>query len=226
MKSIYLHLGLGLFFTSCVKDQPQYNVDTGTNYYPTKIGTFVEYDVTEIYHDGPVNIHDTSVYQLKEIIESEFIDNSGQTTYRIERYKRDSSHHSWQISDVWFANKSNSRLEKVEENQRFIKLIFPTREGESWDGNAANNMNPWDYEITGIDEVKTHGLLNYDSCLTVNQRNFTPGIYFIERAEEVFAKNIGLVSKYYKVVTINGIDTADVTGGNELYMTSYLYGIE
>ena len=84
----------------------------------------------------------------------------------------------------------------------------------------------WDYEITGLDEIKTFGLLNYDSCLTVNQRNFTPGIYFIERAEEVFAKNIGLVSKYYKVVTINGIDSTDVTGGNELYMTSYLHGIE
>ena len=218
-------IGVILFLiTSCRKDPVSF--DVGYQYYPVEIGKFVEYNVTEIFHDDVVGIHDTSIYQLKEVLESTFIDNEGRESYRMGRYKRDSSHHTWSLSDFWVVTLTNERLEKVEENQRFIRLTFPVKESEKWDGNALNQDKTADYEYLTSDEEMVVGGFNFPKTTTVRHVDFRPGVLFHEYEQEIYAENVGLTQIYSKIIEINLFDTLDVVKGTELYQTITAYGVE
>src|SRR5690606_37036466 len=123
-------------------------------------------------------------YQLKELLESTFIDNAGRLVYRLERFKRDSSHHEWQIADVWMVTNTDLRLEKTEENVRILKLIFPVKEGESWDGNAYNNEQEVDYEYASVNEALSLGNFTFMETATVIQKDFKGGPFFHEDVRE------------------------------------------
>jgi len=42
----------------------------------------------------------------------------------------------WLLKNVWYSVKTDKNVERVEENIRYIKLIFPIRNNAKWDGNA------------------------------------------------------------------------------------------
>lgn len=184
------------------------------SYFPTEIGTWTEYEVREIIHDSGVG-SDTSYYYLREVVAEEFIDNQGRVTFRIERFKKDSLNGTYAISDVWYSNLTNTRAEKVEENVRFIKLVFPISDNKSWDGNAANTEIEWDYEYDSLHMERTYNNLYFDSTIKVQQiDNVNPIQHQV--AFEVYANYIGLIRKSY----IN-IENGD---GSELEMTIIDYG--
>src|SRR4030095_7714907 len=95
------------------------------SYFPTKVGHEVIYDVSLITKDEFSGAQDTDIYQVKQVIESEFQDNQGRLTQRLERYRRNTPNDQWVISDVWTSNLTNSRAEQMEENISYIKLAFP-----------------------------------------------------------------------------------------------------
>jgi hypothetical protein len=145
---------------------------------------------------NPVKI--TKHYQLKEYIESNFIDNSGRNTQRIERYIRKNDTTQWIIRNVWYANSINNNIEKVEDNIRYVKLIFPIKIHKQWDGNAFNVFDMQKYEYTSIENPYVVNGINYPNTLTVTQKDETSLIHK-DYAVEVYAKNIGLIYKrsYY-----------------------------
>ena len=54
-----------------------------------------------------------------------YIDGEGDIAFQLHRFwKQDSTEH-YQIKDVWSAKKTASSVEQVEENIRFVKMIFP-----------------------------------------------------------------------------------------------------
>jgi len=46
------------------------------------------------------------------------------------------------------------------------------------------------------------------------------------RKYEVYAKNVGLISKFYKDLKISGFDTTNVQSGTELFYTFIGYGFQ
>ncbi|HIA11293.1 MAG TPA: hypothetical protein EYN41_09460 [Flavobacteriales bacterium] len=184
-----------LILVSCKKDDPV-KIDVGHSYFPVEIGSWIIYDVdSTVWNDFDVpSVVTNYQYQIKEVIESAFIDDEGREALRWERYKRDTVTDPWVIKDVWIANKTVSTAEKVEENERFIKLIFPVRLAKIWDGNAANTMDEWDYQYTEVDAPKTIGGLSFDSTLTVAQQDFNTWVTY-DFFEEYYAKNVGMVYK-------------------------------
>ena len=108
-------------------------------YFPLEVDSWVEYDVLDIVHTEFGS--DTTIYQLKEITTEEFLDLEGRLTYRIERYWRADVSLEWSIKDVWYSNITKTTAEKVEENVRFTKMIFPINDTKYWDGNAFNNLD-------------------------------------------------------------------------------------
>jgi hypothetical protein len=90
----------------------------------------------------------------------------------------------------------NFRAIQVEENIDFIKLIFAPKIGDTWNGNAYNMLNVWDYEYTSVDSRDTINTLILDSVLTVVQKD-DANIIEREYAEEKYARGIGRVSKTY-----------------------------
>lgn len=214
---------LSLIIFSCKKDKDE-PVDFKYEYAPQTIGHFCVYDVMEITHDDAVNIHDTTIYTLKEKIESSFIDAQGQPSLRIERSKLDTNG-NWVISDIWYSTRITSRYEKIEEDERFIRLAFPVKLDKEWNGNAYNQIGEWSYKYTDVDVPRVYNGLNFSQTARVLQID---EFNFVQRqlCYEVYAKNIGLVCKYYKYLTINAFDSTNIDKGDELYMNLLYYGVE
>lgn len=206
-------LGFISLFVACKKSDNQ-APNMYYTYFPTEINSWVEYEARTILHDADLG-SDTSYYYLKEIITEEFIDNQGRVTFRIERFKKDSIDGEYEISDVWYSNLSSKTAEVVEENIRFVKLVFPINKNKVWDGNAYNTDISWDYQYDSLHTSKSFNGLTFDSTITVEQiNNINP--FQNQVASEVYANYIGLVRKSY----IN-IENGD---GRELELTVINYG--
>ncbi|MBL4652727.1 MAG: hypothetical protein JKY53_07655 [Flavobacteriales bacterium] len=193
-----------IFFAACRKDKEVSTIDLGTDYFPREVGSWIIYDVDSIIHDDnddQQGFIDTVSYLLKEIIESEFTDTTGVLNQRIERYVKMSDTTDWVILDVWSSLVNKSRAEQVEENIKFIKLVFPPQNGDSWNGNAYNTLGEQDYEYTSVDVTETINDVALDSVLTIEQLN---DVNIIEReyAEEKYARGVGRVSRTYIFIDI------------------------
>ncbi len=191
------------------------------NYFPLDVGAWIEYEVVDIIHSQLGS--DTAEYQLKEIAAEEFLDNEGRLTYRIERYWRDDSNANWSIKDVWYSNKTKTTAEKVEENVRFTKLIFPINTSKYWDGNAYNNLEEWEYYYDSLHKPKVINNLSFDSTITVIQRD-NENVVEYEKVKEVYAVDIGLIYKSHIDLDINLSNILDINNGRELEIAVTGYG--
>ena len=181
-------------FLSCKKDDEPVIKQIDYSYYPLKTGNYIMYDVEEINIDKAIGVYDTTKYQLKEFIESQFIGSNGKTQYRIERYKRANDTVPWSITDVWSVYFLDNKLVKVEENIPVIKINFPVEQDKSWDGNKLNTLDSTLFTITNLDIADTVNSTVFDSVLTVTIAN-EESLIDKKLIYEKFAKNIGLVEK-------------------------------
>lgn len=221
-KLLFTTLFILLVF-SCKKSKEE-PVDFKYDYIPEKVGHYCIYNVTEIIHDDAVGMHDTTSYVLKEKIESMFTDDQGRPSMRIERFKQNASG-GWDIKDVWYGTRTTTRFEKIEEDERYIRMAFPVKTDQSWNGNAYNTLGEQSYKIKDVDVSRSFNSLNFTNTAFVSQMD---EFNFVQRqlAYEVYAKNVGLVSKYYKNISITGFDTTTALTGSELHMTIISYGVE
>lgn len=187
-----------LLTLACKKEKKAEAVDLGYTYFPTEIGQYVIYQVDSIsYNDffNPVKI-DTTHFQLKELVQSHFTDNEGRESDRLERYVRKNDSLPWVLRDVWYQTRTSTKAEKVEENVRFVKLIFPVQVNQKWNGNAFNPIGNYEYEYKTVDVKKTVNKISFDSTLTVNQildSNLIEKKYQLE----IYAKNVGMIYKRF-----------------------------
>jgi hypothetical protein len=192
--SLAIILAVTCFVWSCKKDKEVTVVDIGYEYFPSKVGTFVIYQVDSFYYNDFTSTIDTFQFQIKERIAENFVDLSKRPTQRIERFYRKNSTEAWIIKDVWFANRTSNTAEKVEENIRFVKIVFPLKKQQEWDGNRFNNLGNQNYILTKLNESYTLGSLKFDSIIQVTQ---AADSNLIEKkfAYEIYAKNVGLIYK-------------------------------
>lgn len=209
---------------SC-KKQDNTPIDQGYGYFPTEVGRYAIYEVMEINIDQAVSVNDTVTYQLKEKIESQFIDNQGRPSLRIERYSRLSDTLPWVIKDVWYATKTTTIVEKIEENVRYIKLAFPVKESQSWNGNNFTTLPAWNYQYSQIGSSFSVGALNFGNTVKVIQRDNFNFIEY-EKAWEVYADGVGLIKKQFKDLDINNGDSTNIRLGTILYQHILHYGTE
>jgi hypothetical protein len=197
IKFIDLVIIIGILAASCHKDNFDSTSFTGKSYFPLKTGNEIVYQITEITIDKTSAIYDTVSYQIKERVDSLFTDASGKPAYRLERYWRIDTTAQWVIKDVWVAQISDLNVQKVEENIRYVKLVFPVETEQMWDGNVYNDLDPQDYRILTVNIPETINDLSFDSVATVEQQN-EESLISKKYAVEKFANNIGLV---YKEIT-------------------------
>lgn len=197
MKTLKTILGLFLLLTiiySCSKDDP---VETyiGYEYFPTNVGHWIEYDVDSIIKDDFNGRSDTFQFQIREEIDSIFIDNSGAPTQRLERYKRQTATDPWTIYRVWTSTINSTNAQKTEDNYRYIKLVFPVSLYANWDGNAFNTKNEAEYEYSEVHQLINVNGLNFDSSLTVIQALDTTNLLSDVIEIEQYATNVGMIYK-------------------------------
>ncbi len=200
------------FFAGCKKDSDLPPTDMGYRYYPIQPGHWISYQVDSIAWDDFTATVDTFQFQIMERFESEFIDDQGRNSIRIERYKRDGDTSSWAIKDVWYSCRTTTTVEKTEENIRLLKMIFPIEDHKQWNGNIYNTLEAQDYEYTDVHTPMQYGSFHFDSTTRVLQREeYTQISENLE--EEVFATGVGLVYKRY--VNLEKLPTGQITKGTD-----------
>jgi hypothetical protein len=192
-----------------------YNVDSdlpyiGYEYFPTELGRFVEYRIDSIWRDdvigqiGSAEAH----YFLHDLNESAFTDEEGRPAVRVERSWKQNENGNYSIKDIWYRTRTSRIAEQNEENVVFVKHNFPIKLGKVWDGNSKNTLQTlqeiyrqsaipeqWDYQYINIHEPYTVNGFTFDSTVTVLQMD-RPAIFGLSMfAQEVYAKDIGLVHK-------------------------------
>jgi len=209
---------------SCKKSNPPFQFHY--NYFDLSEGRYIDYRVKEIHHDtGASNPHDTLNYLLRTVIGDTIIDNEGRIARKFYRYKRNSVIENWVLSDLWMALITNNRAELIEENQRIIKLVFKPTLTKEWNANSFNSFSELNCYYDDLHLEGNFNGFSFDSTLRVEQDDFISLVDY-RRKHETYAKGIGLVSKFYKHLTIQNFDTLNVKNGDELFYTLIGYGFE
>ncbi|MDI9340834.1 MAG: hypothetical protein QM534_09735 [Sediminibacterium sp.] len=201
-----------LAFLSCRKKNKDAAepVNPGKEYYPATTGKFVVYDVDSTWYNELTFQPTTLKYRIKERFSEVFTDNENKPAIRIERfikyYNPNKSYDSipYTIKDVWQANVTDRNVEVVEENIRFVKLIFPLQEGKSWNGNVRNTNTERNYKIEYLDRAETINGVSLEKTLAVKQIDFRTLISY-QYASEKYAKGIGLVYREIKDIYSNTV---------------------
>jgi len=196
--------------------------DFGYDYFPGTTGGYIIYDVDSISYRQLPTI-DTVYYkfQVKEKVDTQYTDNEGRPTLKIIRYKKiyndtiPYSQMSWEFQDVWAANITKTTAEVVEENVRFVKLIFPVKKNATWNGNAQNTLGQWDYKYSEIDAGASVGGISFEKTARVTQKYFLSAINK-QNYYERYAKNVGMI---YRI-----IEDYDYQDGNGNANPGHIYG--
>lgn len=190
-----------LIFFSCKKNSTE-PLAIDLSYFPLVTGKYIIYDVDSFgywaFSDSIIHSH----YQIKEEVDSPFVDNTGNQAFKIIRSRRADENSGWAVTDIWTANLTDHTAEKVEENLRFIKLDFPVQLDRQWFGNSKIQTDSnlaflagWKYEYTSVDQPLTLNGHSFDSTVSVTQFVDSNVIQqYIYR--EKYAKHVGLIYKY------------------------------
>jgi hypothetical protein len=198
MKKRYLYfLLLSFLLTNCTKTTECCGTDTSvvnpdSPFFPTEdLGFYTIYDVVETNYalTSPTVV---KKYQLKEQIQSIFTDSEGGKSTRIERFRRNDALTEWKIDSVFTAKKIADKVTKTENNQTFVKLIFPFRENLKWDGNLYNNAGKDDYVLKNVYLPFKIDTKQFDNTVTVIQQNDST-LVDLKKRTEVYAKGVGVI---------------------------------
>jgi len=188
-------------------------------------GKFIEYDVTHIVHDDEVDIHDTTSFRIKTVIGDTITDNEGRKAFKYIRLIWNNANDTWQIKDVWTAIINDNNAELTEENQRTVKLTFPINKNVFWNPNKFSNLPLENATYLQINMPLNYSNYNFDSTITILQNKyFTMVDYKLQT--ETYAKNVGLISKYFKNLRIKNFDTLQIKKGEEWYYSMTKFGLE
>ncbi len=214
---------LAILFYSCREgtNAEDYNIDFGYDYFPLEVGRSIEYQVDSTIYDfdGATPIVLNSTTFVKEEIVGMTEDAQGDTAYVVERFEKTNLSDNYTIKDVWYFSKSDRRAERVEENLRFISLVFPALEGTDFDatlfiddnleivvaGESIRAYEGWSSEIGTVGEPDTIGMFTFDEVLDVtyaDEENLIEKRYSIAK----YAKNVGLVFREEWILDTQDLD--------------------
>lgn len=232
-----------LFFltlSGCKKETESIQMEPLANYLPLQTGKYITYRTDSMLFTNFGTATIVRSYQEKHVVDALITDNEGRPAYRIFRFVRDTAGtQPWQPSGSFYITPDSVKMEVTENNLRFVKLVAPVRQGNSWQGNRFlpddpydafylfsndDNIEAWDYTYTATDETLNLNGTPLNNVVTVQQADESinapvtqPDAYgYINYAVEKYAKGIGLV---YEELTM--WEYQPNTGGSGGYKTGF-----
>jgi hypothetical protein len=182
-----------VILTSCKGDDEEF--DAGYKYYPLTVGDYKIYQVKKISFQPNDTTYEN--FEIKELVSEEFTIN-GEKRFKLEIFKRLDNSLPWPETpdSVWSTVLSESKVIKIENNVRYIKLVFPIKNARTWDGNSENFLEADDYVFKDINRPYTVLYQNFPITATVLQspNDSSTRLYKDYRAE-IYAEKVGLVYK-------------------------------
>ncbi len=194
MKIVCFTLAI-LLLHSCRKNNEETKPADGAKlFYPTRIGSYITYQVDSVVYNGLLNKIDTIRFQLREVVESSFLDNIGRLSFRIERYRRSTDTTNWEFSNVIWVQPLSNSVQRIDENQRVIILALPVGYDVLWNRNELNNNPRRLCYYESIGNSKILGSYSFKNTVTVTQIPVADDLEEITNVE-TYAMGIGLAFK-------------------------------
>ncbi|MGC3946997.1 MAG: hypothetical protein QM762_21185 [Chryseolinea sp.] len=183
-----------IFALSCESENNNVVVqDLPEDYFPLRKGVFQIYDMHKVeYTLGVASERD---YQLKTLLVDSIDRGNGTYSYVQYNYERESSGKDWVYVGTWAVQADERELIVNEANTSYLKYKFPLAKGYTWNGNAYNGMEADEYVMEDVKISQSIGGNSYTDCLVVNQSDNQDFVVFLDQRKEIYARNIGLVSK-------------------------------
>lgn len=209
---------------------------TGTDYYPVAVGNFWRYAVADTTWSQATptkaSVATASTYQFRETITEVFSDAAGQPAYRLVRSKLVPPATTWRDDSVFVLSATPQSVILNRNNIRTVELIFPVREGRSWNFNAYNN----NFNDTIIAETRRYSrvgqpfaagspAVTYPVTLTTTNTGTAAESSLLRQLsyQQVFAKGVGPV--FRRRAYFLNFNYTDPTTGNQIYVPgSYFSG--
>ncbi|RYD52840.1 MAG: hypothetical protein EOP52_01455 [Sphingobacteriales bacterium] len=203
-----------VFLASCKKDgsAPVVEAD-GSNYFPVQRGHFVEYHVDSTYWDDFLQLETVHTMDLRHTVTDTFTDNVGRQSYTVTVSRRKDSSELWRPESVFTVTKTTNQVEWLQDNLRFVKMVFPVENGREWNGNEfVSTFNQdyqfyrdWKYTYANVNQAYNNGYENFDKTVTVNQIDDslnnpeqTPSAYATRTySMEKYGLNVGLIERRF-----------------------------
>ena len=183
----------------------------GYGYYPLEIGAYRIYNVTDIKFK--FNVGDTTRFQMRERIDTSFIDQTKTFSYKVIRSVRPDEKSVWVDDSVMITSLANNMVMLTKDNTKYVKLVFPVKEGGEWVGDAyndhfyndkvvtdrysklRNNKEVYTYEKVGISYQV--GELNFPKTITVVQNGPDETKLIMDERREVYAEGLGRIYRIF-----------------------------
>lgn len=212
-----------LVLPSCKTETDTYVTEFNYDYYPIDSGHFVAYQVDSIRYLDQFD-RDTVRYQVMEVIGDTFYDNENQLSRKINVYRRATSNNSWALQKIWHVKQTTTNLQKIEDDLRFIKLVFPQSNGTTWNGNIyIPDTEPfkifqnWEYIYSSVNQPYSVNTFSFDSTVTVTETEVLDNVIQRTVRKAVYAKGVGMVSLEWDNMTKAPIDPDWETQANGGY---------
>jgi hypothetical protein len=213
--------GLLVVLLSACKETPDdYTTEFGFEYYPLQVGKFIEYQMDSTIYDpnGDTTVYQSTTFMREEILDT-LSDNNGDIIYKIEQYQRAADTLPWVIKKVLTATLFDNEAIRTEDNLRFIKLTFPAKKGNRWNGNVhfdeglivdvagetLEMFKGWDYRTQSIGVAATVGSFQFDETAIVEEAD-NENLIELRRSIATYAKGIGLVQREMWILDTQCID--------------------
>lgn len=214
-------------FFSCTKTTEEFQTARLSEYLPLQVGKYITYrlDSTVFTSFGTATAFHS--YQEKQIVDAQITDALGRTSYRILRFIRDTgATQPWAPAGTYSITPTDSLIEVNENNLRFIKLVLPVTQDNTWRGNrylpddaygplfSFNNdfgMDEWDYTYSDVDGSMIVKGQTYNDVLKVDAINETfnvsnvattavtnPSVIaYVNYLQDNYAKGLGLIYQQF-----------------------------
>lgn len=185
------------------------NTRTGFNYYQVEQGEFRIYDVYRISYNF-VNENDTARFELKQLVESVYLNQEGDSTFVIQNFHRESPDQQWRLDSIQHIRRNSRQLILQSNNKPVVQLVFPVGEGKTWNSNLLNTAAADSFRMVNVHKPFQLTDSLYEQTLTVLKQNVQDTIVRQDVQQEIYASGTGPIYRLTKV--LNYCATADCIG--------------
>lgn len=220
MRKFYKYLSVLLVLAACGEDETKPVSDA--DYFPLRKGFYQIYNASETNY---FNIDDSQsrTFQLKTEVVDSFLNQEGGYTYTIHRSERETPSAAWTFKDTWSVRTTPANVVVSEENVPYIRIAFPAVTNRAWDGNALNSLEADEYVLAATG--KKYQLESGEEVgpyIQVVQEDSADPITFMDKRQEFYVRNIGLVKQEFTDI-IYCSDADDCVPGTQVIERGRIY---
>ncbi len=219
LKNFWLIGVYTILLCSCIEEKIEMpDIAYGLEYFPLQIGKFREYKMDSVLYDIRANEENgrRSISYLREELVELFNDEQGNTVYKWAVFFRQNPNEPWQQRGFVLEQADSIKALRTEDHIRQIKMTFPVKLSNSWNGNIYIDEN-LSFKIEG-EPVKifsnwgNYSVVDTSLVLSVQGRQFervlhiqeanSESILDLRQSHSFYAPHIGLIKRTQSIFDV------------------------